>query len=104
MPRGTVIPLAITEAGIDGIVMSGDRPGPEGTGWMDFIEYWEDIGLETGEEGYIDQLAWYDDQVRQDGYVIGFALFTAGGGSAWNRYDVNGMLPELTDYVIQSRQ
>ena len=101
-PADMVIPLVITESGIDGII--GNRPGPSGTGWKDFQSYWEHQGLaETGEQAYIDQLAWYDAGVRQDGYVIGFTIFTAGAIDGWKRYDVNPILPELTDYVIGQR-
>jgi hypothetical protein len=104
IPRGTVIPLVISEAGIDGIVMSGVRPGPPGLGWRDFVGYWEGLGLGTGPQAYLNQLAWYDFQLQADRYVIGFAIFTAGGGQDWRSYDVNMILPELTAYVAQSRQ
>lgn len=101
-PAGMVIPLIITEAGIDGII--GNRPGPSGLGWADFQDYWEDQGLgETGVEAFINQLAWYDAGVRQDGYVIGFTVFTAGGFDYWEKYNINPILPELTDYVISQR-
>ena len=101
-PAGMVIPLIITEAGIDGII--GDRPGPPGKGWWDFQGYWEEQGLgETGRQAFINQLAWYDAGVREDGYVIGFTIFTAGGFGYWEAYDVNPILPELTEYVIGQR-
>ena len=104
IPRGTIVPLVISEAGIDGIVMSGERPGPTGLGWRDFVDYWEDLGLGSGTEAYLNQLAWYDFQVQADSYVIGFTLFTAGGGSTWRSYEVNMILPDLTNYVAQTRQ
>jgi len=105
LPRGTTIPLVITEAGIDGIVMSGHRPGPPGLGWQDFVGYWEELGLGSGAQAYINQLAWYDHQLQADGYVIGFTLFTAGGGDHWRTYEVNNILPELAAYVVaQSAQ
>ena len=98
-------PLVITEAGIDGIVMSGQRPGPPGLGWRDFVDYWEDLGLGYGAQAYINQLAWYDHQLQADGYVIGFTVFTAGGGDHWRTYEVNHILPELAAYVVsQSAQ
>jgi hypothetical protein len=97
-----VIPLIITEAGIDGII--GGRPGPPGTGWWDFQTYWEEQGLaETGRQAFINQLAWYDAGVRQDGYVIGFTVFTAGGIDYWKNYDINPILPELAAYVASQR-
>lgn len=98
-PNGLVIPLAITEQGIDGII--GGRPGPDGLGWRDFQDYWVDMGSwgSDGVQAYINQLAWYDAGVRQDGYVIGFTIFTAGGGDRWRTYEVNGILPQLAAYA-----
>ncbi|MFW6182683.1 MAG: hypothetical protein ACOC8X_02720 [Chloroflexota bacterium] len=98
-PAGLVIPLVITEMGIDGII--GGRPGPNGLGWRDFQSYWVEQGGwgNNGVEAYINQLAWYDAGVRQDGYVIGFTIFTAGGGDRWRSYEVNGILPQLTGYA-----
>lgn len=100
IPMDLVIPLAITEAGIDGII--GNRPGPGGLGWRDFGTYWVEQGWgKDGTDSYINQLAWYDAGVRQDGYVIGFAVFSAGasGISHWKTYDINPILPDLTNYV-----
>jgi len=103
IPRGTVIPLVISEAGVDGIVMSGERSGPPGLGWQDFTSYWEQIGLGAGPQAYLNQLAWYDSEVRKDGYVIGFTVFTAGGGSTWESYEINDILPHFAEYVVQQR-
>lgn len=103
IPRGTVVPLVITEAGIDGIVMNGQRPGPPGLGWQDFTTYWETIGLGSGAQAYINQLAWYDSEVRRDPYVLGFTVFTAGAIDAWRSYDVNTILPDLTAYVLNAQ-
>jgi hypothetical protein len=103
IPRGTVVPLVISEAGIDGIVMHAERPGPQGLGWQDFTGYWESIGLGSGPQAYINQLAWYDSEVRRDPYVLGFTVFTAGAVEGWQTYDVNSILPELTAYVLGAR-
>jgi hypothetical protein len=101
-PRGLVIPLVISEAGIDGII--GGRPGPEGDGWSDFSEYWVQQGLGgTGVEAFINQLNWYDNGVREDGYVIGFTVFTAGGIGHWQEYSIDDILPDLANYVISQR-
>lgn len=101
-PAGLVIPLVISEAGIDGII--GNRPGPDGTGWRFFQNYWVGQGWgATGPEAFINQLAWYDNGVRQDGYVIGFTVFTAGGLGQWLEYDINEILPELTAYVVSQQ-
>jgi hypothetical protein len=98
-PAGLEIPLVVSEAGIDGII--SNRPGPPGLGWRDFQTYWEEQGLgQTGVEAFINQLAWYDAGVRKDGYVIGFTVFTAGGFGYWENYNVNPILPEITDYAV----
>lgn len=97
-PLDLVIPLVITEAGIDGII--GNRPGPDGLGWMDFQDYWIAQGwADNGVDAFIKQLAWYDNGVRADGYVIGFTIFTAGGHGYWENYDINRILPQLIAYV-----
>jgi hypothetical protein len=99
IPRGLVVPLVISEAGIDGIIMAGQRLGPDGLGWQDFTAYWDDMGLLGGGDGYVQQLAWYDSELQRDDYVIGFTVFTAGGGDQWKSYEVNGILPRLARYV-----
>ncbi|MCB8927089.1 MAG: hypothetical protein H6652_15835 [Ardenticatenaceae bacterium] len=98
IPRGLVIPLVISEAGIDGII--GNRPGPEGLGWADFQEYAVDQGWgRTGDEAFINQLAWYDAGVRQDDYVLGFTVFTAGPVAQWGPYNIGSILSKMADYV-----
>ena len=99
-PRGLFIPLVITEFGIDGII--GGRPGPAGLGWQDFQDYWKTTGAwgtTDGRMAYINQLAWYDDGMRQDAYVIGATIFTAGGGDRWKSYNIESIFPLLADYI-----
>lgn len=101
-PADLVIPLAITEAGVDGII--GNRPGPPGLGWWDFGDYWVEQGWGPDPAAaFVNQLAWYDNGVRQDGFVIGFAVFTAGGFDYWLKYDINPLLPDLGAYVVGQR-
>ncbi|VAW42049.1 hypothetical protein MNBD_CHLOROFLEXI01-521 [hydrothermal vent metagenome] len=98
MPRGLVIPLVISEAGIDGGL--GNRPGPPGFGWADFQEYAVQEGWgRTGAEAFINQLAWYDAGTRLDDYVLGFTVFTAGPIGHWKRYDIGPILPRMSDYI-----
>lgn len=97
-PAGLVIPLIITEAGIDGII--GDRPGPSGYGWADFQQYAVQQGWGSdGIEAFVNQMAWYDAEVRKDSYVVGFTIFTAGPIGHWRNYDIAPVLPHLTDYA-----
>ncbi len=101
-PANLVIPLVISEAGIDGII--GGRPGPDGLGWADFKAYWVQQGwAATGEEAFIKQLNWYDNGVRLDGYVIGFTVFTAGAIGQWEAYNLHDILPQLADYVVSQQ-
>ena len=98
-PRGLVVPLVISEAGIDGIL--GNRPGPQGLGWQDFQEFWVAQGWgPDGQTAFLNQLQWLDNEARQDEYVIGYALFTAGGGRAWDTYELDPFLPRLAEYMV----
>jgi hypothetical protein len=98
IPRGLVIPLVITEAGIDGIL--GNRPGPSGYGWADFAEYGVNAGWgEDGASAFVNQMAWYDAGVRQDNYVLGFTIFSAGTFGHWNNYNIDSLLDDFTAYA-----
>jgi hypothetical protein len=100
-PRGLVIPLVISEAGIDGLV---NPSGPKGLGWQDFTRFWSQRGLgNDGTQTYIGQLAWYDSQLQQDDYVIGFTVFTAGAIDPWESYDITQILVPLAFYVVGQR-
>jgi hypothetical protein len=102
-PRGLVVPLVISEAGVDGGI--GNRPGPEGRGWKDFTAHWATQGQnENGTETYVQQLAWYDARVREDSYVIGFTVFTAGViTERWKSFDITPILREIATYVVSQR-
>lgn len=98
-PRGLVIPLVISEAGIDGTI--ANRPGPKGLGWQDFVDFWRAAGLDPdGVTEYLHQLAWYDSELQKDDYVIGCTIFTAGpAGNNWRSFDITGMLHPLAFYL-----
>lgn len=101
-PRGLVVPLVISEAGIDGIL--GNRPGPDGLGWQDFQDFWVEQGWgPDGQTAYLNQLQWVDNEARQDPYVIGYALFTASGGRAWESYELEPFLPRLAEYIVSQK-
>ncbi|MHB0858642.1 MAG: hypothetical protein ACYC5M_13885 [Anaerolineae bacterium] len=99
-PRGLVVPLVISEAGVDGLV--GNRPGPKGRGWLDFHAYWAETGLGgDGIEIYLRQLAWYDAELQKDPYVLGCAVFTAGAmNEDWKSYDITPILRHIATYII----
>jgi hypothetical protein len=77
IPRNEVIPLAITEA---------------------------NLAIEDPEERaiyFLDDIAWYDDRLREDDYVLGMAIYTLGGGIAgWDHFDYYDFLPDLGQRII----
>lgn len=102
-PRGLVIPLVISEGGIDGQVWQ-DLTAP-GLGWRDFTDYWTQQGMgPDGGQIYVDQLAWYDGELQKDDYVIGLTIFSAGSPSGqWKSFDVTNILPKLAEYIVTQR-
>lgn len=57
----------------------------------------------TNENDFIEQLKWYDREIRRDGYVMGFTIFTAGADGFYLNQDVNHILPQLASYVVSQR-
>jgi hypothetical protein len=93
-----VIPLVFTEAGIDGGVLRREN-GPGG--WRDFDPIPQELlaGAATSVP-YLDQISWYDDQLRRDPYVLGFAIFNVGEASGmWASFDVTDMLSEFAALI-----
>ena len=76
IPRGEVIPLAITEANV--AIEDPEARAPY----------------------FLDQMAWYDDRLREDDYVIGMAIFTLGSLGGWAHFDYAEFLPELADRIV----
>lgn len=87
IPENQVIPLVITEGGYDPIL------NDPGSTWD-----WHDHYMDTDHEG----LPWLDDRYREDDYVVGTALFTAG---TWNSFYEYGPteLQNVTNYVISKK-
>ncbi len=88
-PRGLVLPLAMTELGVDGLVRAG-RPGPQDArGWQHFQEYWSQNGYGLwGPGAYMEQLVWYDQAMQQDDYVLGGCIYGLGTSNEWVSYDI----------------
>ncbi len=100
-PQGLDIPLIVTEAGVDGGVLPPQ--GIELNGWRDFdssvAEMDEPLFVQTPET-YLRQLSWYDDQLRRDPHVYGFALFNVGDDDGrWASFDMTDYLSDLTELV-----
>jgi len=83
-------PVIITECGIDSGAAHWEVYGHGG--WRSF----------TDEEGYLEQLKWYDEHLRRDHFVVGATIFCCGNlDPRWESYDLTGeMLSMLGDYII----
>lgn len=100
-PRGFTIPLVISEAGIDSNVGPGCPLKDGGQGWYSCYKDWDALNLGPEKwKVYLDQLAWYDNLLRQDDYVIGITLFTAGTSKvdAWRTFGIDDLLIPLAVY------
>lgn len=101
IPNGLVVPLVITECGIDPGVHPHPPNAPKAH-WRDLADYWlEKFGAENVYEEYVRQLLWYEKELRRDPYVIGATLYTHGSTSEkWDGFDVSGtpVVNMLKDY------
>jgi hypothetical protein len=108
-PNGLNVPLVMSEAGVESRVGQGCPKGAAERGdggWQVCGPDFEAAGL-GGDAGraYLAQLAWYDSQLRQDDYVLGAALFTAGAHSSsdWTTFNLDHLLIPLAHYVADQR-
>jgi hypothetical protein len=81
LPREEVVPLAITEGGLDPVLWQPGMP----TTWKD---------------RFVEEMIWYDTRLREDDYIIGMAMFTIGAIGGWKMYDYEELLPEFHDYIV----
>ncbi|MEK9164585.1 MAG: hypothetical protein AAB342_04435, partial [Chloroflexota bacterium] len=101
-PRGLVVPLVISEAGIDRHIGAGCPLNDGGTGWYGCVEDWKSLGLgDAAWQAYMNQLSWYDSELRKDDYVIGFTIFTAGTSNVegWRTYNIDDLLVPMAVYM-----
>jgi hypothetical protein len=101
-PRGFTIPLVISEAGIDSNVGPGCPLKDGGQGWYACYKDWDAMNLGAEKwRVYLDQLVWYDNELRKDNYVIGMAIFSAGTAvtPAWQTFNINDMLIPMAAYM-----
>jgi hypothetical protein len=82
IPRSEVVPLAITECGLDPVLWQPGQP----------TNHWQ--------ERYVEEMVWYDTRLREDDYAIGAAMFTIGGAWGWETYDYEELLPDFHDYIV----
>ncbi len=104
IPSDAVIPLVITECGIDGLVRPLP-PGVDGGAWSDLGDFWRDHDQEPDKEDYyFRQLVWYDRELQKDEYVVGATVFAWGNfGPPWDAFDIagTGVSEKLTQYTIE---
>jgi hypothetical protein len=108
------VPLVISETGIDAVPASGDcistNPYPYDHSrftWKHFGEWWVSQGYGPSPAlAYINQLAWYDREMRWDPYVLGATIFTMGypgSNSGWGSFDTHEATVPLANYVASQR-
>ncbi len=73
IPRDEVIPLVITESGLDPVLGGPDLEIP----WR---------------ERYVEEMTWCDTKLREDDYVIGTAMFSIGTFLNWVDYEYGELL------------
>ena len=82
-----VLPVLITECGLDGLIELGHPP----RGWK--VLYKEDP------DQYLRQLAWFDAELQKDPYVVGAAIYCCSVADwTWSSYDI---WPELANALAQ---
>jgi len=99
-----IIPLAVTELGLDPNV--GPEPpnlNSPGGPWKKMCSWWSDHDNESDCAAYyMEQLAWYDQELQKDDYVAGAVVFTWGSYDApWSDFDIANtpVAKYLTQYV-----
>jgi len=100
LPTNRSIPLVISENGIDGGTCSITGCNIAG-GWQNFCSYWQSQGVSDCNAAYVNQLAWYDQVMQQDDYVIGSTIFCL-EISGWSDFDIGPAVPDLVAYMQQS--
>jgi len=109
------VPLVITECGLDsiGAVCAGQTSGPWKVhfdfwrgydGAHDPIDYWR--GPERDPERYYaEQLAWYDQELQKDPYVVGATIFTVGQMGGFDKFEIaeTRVLRQVVEYVRSQR-
>jgi hypothetical protein len=101
-PANLVVPLVITEAGIDGGVLKDQDPSLGG--WRDFDGVLaEELAIQTLDT-YLAEVSWYDDELRRDPYVLGFALFNAGDiAGQWASFDITDELGSFASLALSKQ-
>jgi lysozyme len=62
-------------------------------GWMSLVS--NILNLEQARKQYFDELAWYDDELMKDSYVVAAVPFTAAPNQDWSLYKIDVPLSEM---------
>jgi len=66
---------------------------------LDFCNYWSSIGMGNDCNAiYMNQLAWYDQVMQSDEYVLGSTIFSL-EIPGWDSFDISPMVPDLIAYL-----
>lgn len=76
------LPMIMLEGGVD------DRGDPDKDGWL----------ARGTQEQYQDWLAWYDEELKKDPYVLGVTLFKIGAPSIWKSFELEPIIPWLEQH------
>ncbi len=108
-PRGMGnLPLVISELGVESRPAAQRACGDAGGhAWKSYSDEWGGAqdAFNAG-QAYVQTLAWYDAQIRQDEYVLGATVFTAGAlgpGDGWYPYDIHEAIIPLAYYAVEQR-
>jgi len=98
-----VIPLIVTEAGIDGGVLRGSAGV---SGWQSLSGDDVPSGITAITlDDYLADLDWYDNELRRDPYVLGFAVFNVGDADGeWASFDLTSSLSKLALIRLQKAE
>lgn len=86
LPEDARRPIIITETGIDGGVIPGGQDAQKG--WKFF----------TNEDGYLNELKWYDDNLRADEYVVGATIFSLNPWGIQGSFGID-RADKIRDYI-----
>ncbi len=96
------LPLVISEAGIASGPPGGacNDPGSADS-WKGYQDWWVNQGYgASGPEAHVNILAWYDNEMRNDAYVLGATIFTAGSVTGWETFEAHDSIIPLAWYAV----
>ena len=94
LPDFPDLPLVIAESGLD--IVGGVPKGWKVSSWLKLRNDWRRLYKQTDtDKFFVEQLIWYDNEVRRDHYLKAFCVFTYGHqDSTWQYFDFAGTRAE----------